>query len=56
MPSLVTIGPVVLEKKFFEFHQFIFAISLSSPVSIGHDPHLNKLKSSSSNNALCTVG
>ena len=27
VPSLVDIGPVVLEKKIFIFHQYIFAIS-----------------------------
>ena len=38
MPSLVEIGPVVLEKKIFNFHQCIFAISLLSPYGKGQGP------------------
>ena len=38
VPSLVEIGPVVLEKKIFKVHQCIFAISLLSPVGKGHGP------------------
>ena len=36
MPCLVAIGPAVLEKKIFEFHQYIFVISLLS--SFGKNP------------------
>ena len=32
MLSLVEIGPGVLERKIFKFHQFIFTILLSSPL------------------------
>ena len=38
VPSLVEIGPVVLEKKIFKFCQCIFAISLFSPLQKGHGP------------------
>ena len=35
MPSVDDIGPVVLEKKFFKFHECIFAVSLLSPLGKG---------------------
>ena len=35
VPSLVEIGPVVLEKKIFKFRQFIFTISWLSPLRKG---------------------
>ena len=38
MPSLVEIGPVVLEKKIFKAGKCIFAISLSSPLGNGRGP------------------
>ena len=42
VPSLVEIGPVVLEKKFFKFHQCIFAISLLSPLEKGRGTSFEK--------------
>ena len=38
MPSLVEIGPVVLEKKIFKCCQFIFIISQLSPLLEGRGP------------------
>ena len=38
MPSLVEIGPLVLEKKVFKSCQFIFIISQLSPLWEGHGP------------------
>ena len=38
MPSLVEIGPVVLKKKSFKVCQYIFAISLLSPLRKGRGP------------------
>ena len=38
MPSLVEIGPVVLEKKISLFRQCIFTISLLSLLGKGHGP------------------
>ena len=32
MPRLVEIGPVILEKKIFKFHQYIFILFLLSPL------------------------
>ena len=43
MPSLVEIGPVVLEKKIFKSCQFIFIISQLSPLWKGVALHLNKV-------------
>ena len=43
MPSLVEIGPVVLEKKIFKFRQYIFAICNYLPLEKGGALHLNKL-------------
>ena len=41
MPSLVEIGPAVLEKNISKFHQLhIFAISLLSPLGKGSVLHL----------------
>ena len=39
--KFVEIGPVVLEKKIFSFHQCILAISLLSPLEKGVALHLN---------------
>ena len=38
MPRLVVIGPVVLEKKIFQFNQCIFAKLLLSLLGKGNDP------------------
>ena len=38
MPSLVEIGPVVVEKKIFKFRQCIFAISKLSSLGEGRGP------------------
>ena len=38
VPSLVEIGPLVLEKKIFKFCQCIFAIALLSPLGKGWGP------------------
>ena len=38
MPSLVEIGPLVLKKKIFKVGQYIFAISLLSPLGEGGGP------------------
>ena len=43
VPSLVKIGPEVLEKKIFKIRQFFFAISLLSPLWKGRELHLNNL-------------
>ena len=58
MPSLVEIGPVVLEKKILKFHQCFFAISLFSPLGRGLcHPFIwtNKIESSSFKDALSQV-
>ena len=55
MPSLVEIGPVVLEKKIFKFRQCILAISYYLPLEKVGAFHLNKLESPSSKDALCQV-
>ena len=46
---------MVLEKKIFESHQCIFAISIPSPYPKGHDPSFKKLESLSHKDALCQV-
>ena len=56
VPSLVEIGPVVLEKKIFKFRQCIFAICvIISPWKRAGALHLNKLESPSPKDALCQV-
>ena len=55
LPSLVEIGPVVLEKKIFKFVQCIFAISYLSPLEKVVALYLNKLESPSPKNALYQV-
>ena len=55
VPSLVEIGPVVLEKKIFKFCQCIFAISQLSTLGKGRVLHLNKLEFTSPKDALCQV-
>ena len=42
VPSLVEIGPVVLEKKIFKIGQCIFAISFLSPLRKGRGPSLEQ--------------
>ena len=54
VPSLVEIGPAVLEK-IFKFRQCIFAISKLSPLGKGQGLHLNKLESPSPKDALCKI-
>ena len=55
MPSLVEIGPVVLELKIFEFRQCIFDISNHFLKKLGLDPSFNKFKFPYSKDALCQV-
>ena len=38
VPSLIEIGPMILEKMIYKFHQFIFAISCLSLPGKGRDP------------------
>ena len=53
MPSLVKIGPVVLEKKIFKSSQFIFIIFQLSPLGVRRGP-LNSLYPLAKD-ALCKV-
>ena len=53
LPSLIELGPVVLEK-IFKFCQCIFTISWLSPLEKGLALHLNKFESPLKN-ALCLV-
>ena len=55
VPSLVKIGPVVLEKKIFKSCQFIFINSQLSPLWEGMAFHLNKLESPLTKETLCQV-
>ena len=55
VPSLIEIGPVVLEKKIFKFRQCIFAISWLSPLEKGMALYLNQLEFPSPKDALCQV-
>ena len=55
MPSLVEIGPVVLNNKIFKYFQYNFTISLLSTLGEGGGPYLNKLESPSPKDALCQV-
>ena len=54
-PSLVEIGPVVLEKTIFKSCQFIFIISQYLAFGKGVALHLNKLESPSSRDTFCQV-
>ena len=38
MPSLVEIGPVVLEKKILKLRQYVFTLLLLSPLGKGQGP------------------
>ena len=53
--SLVEIGPVVLDRKIFKFHQCIFTILLSSPIGRCGALHLNRHESPSPKDELCQV-
>ena len=44
MPSLIEIGPVILERKIFKILSMYFAISLLSPLGKGVALHLYKLE------------
>ena len=56
MPSLVKIGPVVLEKKiFFNFVNVFWLFSNYLPLEKGGALYLNKLESPSPKDALCQV-
>ena len=44
MPSLIKIGPVVLEKKIFKIRQGIFAFLLLFPLANDKALYLNKLE------------
>ena len=55
VPKLVKVGPVILEKKIFEFRQCIFAILLFFPFGKGRVFYLNKLDSPSPKDALCQL-
>ena len=52
MPSLVKIGPVVLEKKIFKFCKCILAICYHLPLEKGMSLYLNKLEFPSCKDAL----
>ena len=56
MPSLVEIGPVVLEKIFFTFVSVFSLFRNYLPFDKGGALHLNKLESPSPKDALCQVG
>ena len=45
VPSLVDIGPVVLEKKIFKFRQRLFAIMYISPLEKWHGPSFKQILS-----------
>ena len=44
VPSFDEIGPVVLERKIFKFRQYIFAISLLSPLGKGRFPTFERTR------------
>ena len=56
VPSLVEIGPVVLEKIFFTFVSVFSLFRNYLPFDKGGALHLNKLESPSPKDALCQVG
>ena len=51
--SLVEIGSMVLEKKIFEFRQYILLFRTYLPLEKGGTLHLNKLESPSPRDTLC---
>ena len=53
MPSLVEIGPVVLEKIFFNFGNVFLLFGYNRPLEKGEALYLNKLESASPKDALC---
>ena len=55
MPSLVKIGPVVLEKKIFKSCNLFLLIPNYLPFGKGVALHLNKLESPSPKDTLCQV-
>ena len=56
VPSLVDIGPEVLEKKIFKFHQcIVFVILLLYPIGKGCGTSLHKLDFPFPKDALCQV-
>ena len=56
MPSLVEIGPVVLDKKIFFYFVYVFSLFRNYlPLEKGLALHLNKLESSSPRDALCCL-
>ena len=52
MPSLVEIGPVVLEKKILKLRQNVFTLLLQSPLGKGQGPSFDKLESPSPKDGL----
>ena len=55
MPSLVEIGPVVLKKKILNVPQFIFGISLLSPLGKRLRPSFEQIRIPITPDALCQV-
>ena len=55
VPSLVEIGPVVLEKKIFKFRQCISLFRNYHPLEKGGALHLKKLESLSSKDACAKI-
>ena len=57
MPSLVEIGPVIIEKKIFKNHKInVFLLCLSNPQEMVMVLHLNKFEFPFPNAALCQFG
>ena len=55
MPSMVEIGPVVLEKRFFNFVNIFLLFGNYPPLKKGGTLHLNKFESTSPKDVLCQV-
>ena len=55
VPSLIEIGPVILEKKIFKFRQFILLFRSHLPLKKGIALHLNKHEYSSPKDALYQI-
>ena len=55
MPSLVDIGPLILEKNFKDFVKVISLLRNYLPLEKDGVIHLNKLESYSPNDVLCQV-
>ena len=55
VPSLVEIGPMVMEKKIFKFRQYIFDISELSSLGKGLYLHLNNLEGPSPRDELLQI-